>query len=352
MIKLVQLTEAIDADSHEELGYYCYSPSWYRLCEKIFHYKLVRYSILRDETHIGKFSYVVLKSKIFGNRMISMPFSDSGGIYLNNGISISHNEEREIIQRLIGLLDKEAVKSKIAYAELRGVGSLLSGKNIDGKFLKASPYVSFTINTKLGYGSIREKYNICLIRNLRKADKFVEVSVGDGLDVLLEIYRIYLVQMRKFGSPPLPIEYFSELLKNKLAMIFLAKIRNKIVAFLLVFTFNNSMYADINASLPEYDSFFPKMKLYATSIRFACHNNYTAYDFMRTRDKSGVYLHKLQWGGREERIYYFYRLYNKKNILNIDPELGIFRLPRSILRITPLAALKAIGPKLRSEIGK
>ena len=159
--------------------------------------------------------------------------------------------------------------------------------------------------------------------------------------------------MKLFGSPPLPLEYFVSHYKSKNSKIFLATHKGMgIIAFLLLFIYNNKIYADINASLPKYDIYFPKVKLYDESIQHACNTGIQTYDFMRTRPNSGVYSHKNKWGGKEIPIYYYYRTYKNKKFPLLDSNQKRFILPKLIFKRLPLEILKIIGPGIRKYAGK
>ena len=123
-------------------------------------------------------------------------------------------------------------------------------------------------------------------------------------------------------------------------------------AFLFALVWGGIFYADVNAGLPEFETFFPKVKLFDETIKPACAGGLRRYDFMRTRAGSGVYEHKKKWGGREIPIKYFYRPYKPGLRLELDPEQARFALPKLLLRHAPIALLKAIGPAIRRHAGK
>ena len=352
MIKLFLIANSWDAVLDEETKPYCYSRSWYDTCKNIFYYKVNRYSIKDDSDLIGEFSYVVIRSHIFGNRIISMPFSDDGGIFLRDEIKIDDNKKREIVDGIIDLLDREAVQNNIDYAEIRGSNSLMSQGDRGKKLIARSAYIKFTIDTTCGYEAISRKYDTNIIKNMKKANKYVFVSECNSIEQFKELYYIYLVQMRSFGSPPLPIEYFTELFKGKLSKVLLAKINERVVAFLMVLVFGGKMYADINASISRYDNFFPKVKLFDESIKLACNSGIKLYDFMRTRYNSGVYWHKKKWGGFQEPIYYYYRIYKDRVNLVMDPEQKRYFLAKIIFKCMPLFLLRRVGVFVRVEAGK
>ncbi len=350
MIRLAPV-ETFAMDGVQEGGTYSSSPVWQDYCYHPFGYCVRRIAIERDGLAIGGFSYTLVRSRLFGNRIISMPFSDETALFFRAETVLSEGERQDVLEQLVSILDEEAARHRADYAEIRGWHLLFAGAASRG-FMAVPRYTKFVLDTARPYEHIRENYDSNIIKNLRKADRCVAVRLCAGVRELEEPYGIYLVQMRRFGSPPLPQDYFTGLFEAGLIKVFLAVIDRRVVGFLSTLIFAKGMYADINASLPRYKNFFPKIRLFDASIRFAAQNNITFYDFMRTRRPSGVYDHKKKWGGDERDSIYFYRRYNRKACLDLDPDEPRFRLPRFLFSKMPLFLSRRIGPFLRGGLGK
>ncbi|MCD4779800.1 MAG: GNAT family N-acetyltransferase [Candidatus Omnitrophica bacterium] len=353
MINIIEINRSDFETSCPKDVPYCYSPVWLDVYANVFCYRPKYYHIMNDRSVIGVFSFVCIKSMLFGNRIVSMPLSDEGGVVLFDPSSISLEFKQEIVGQVSRLLKQEARLQNVAIIEIRGYNPLVHEYDADKLFLKKKVYVRFVLDTGRDYNSLQANYQTNIHKNLKKAQQHIAVDECVSVAAIPEIYNIYLLQMRQFGSPPLSIDYFSCLLESLVAKIFLAKKTGSgIVGFLLVFIYNNRMYADINASLLSYNSCFPKVFLFDESIKWACMNGIRTYDFMRTRTGSGVYEHKKKWGGTEKPIYYYYLTTKQQRELLLDPEQSRFVLPKRILQHMPLGGLKRIGPWIRREAGK
>jgi hypothetical protein len=212
--------------------------------------------------------------------------------------------------------------------------------------------VRLALDTSVPYETLRERFHGNLIKNLRKADKFVRVRETREPAEFRPAYGIYLRQMRTFGSPPLPAAHFEYLMRAGLGRLFIASVENRPAAVLFAIERDGVFFADVNAGLPEFKAFFPKIRLFDETIRLACREGLRRYDFMRTRPGSGVYEHKKKWGGEEIPIRYYFRLYGKGVKPGLDPEEKRFALPRLLLRCAPLPLLTAAGPLIRRHAGK
>ncbi|OGR73551.1 MAG: hypothetical protein A2089_13550 [Elusimicrobia bacterium GWD2_63_28] len=329
---------------------YSCSPAWAELYKQVYRYDLRQYQVLRGQEAIGGFACAVVRSPLFGTRLISLPFSDEPGLWLAPGVSLNPAEISGLKDSLVKELDAAAAETGAEYAELRGADLLFPGE--DARFVPAAPYLRLVLDTTRPYEELRADFNINIPKNLRKADKFVTVKESRNPADFAGVYGIYLRQMRSFGSPPLPAAHFERLLASGAGRLYTASVGGRAAAFLFALVWGGIFYADVNAGLPEFETFFPKVKLFDETIKPACAGGLRRYDFMRTRAGSGVYEHKKKWGGREIPIKYFYRPYKPGLRLELDPEQARFALPKLLLRHAPIALLKAIGPAIRRHAGK
>ena len=329
---------------------YCCTPAWTGLCRKVFGYEVRTFFIERDSVRIGGFMYAVVRSPIFGTRLISMPFSDEGALWFNSGAAPDAQGMKTVRDSVAEVLDKDARETGADYAELRGADVLFPEGVNDERFICASPYTRFVLDTSAPYAGLRFHTN--LIKNLRKADKHVTVTETREPQALAGVYDIYVRQMREFGSPPLPVLYFEQLMREGLGKLFIASVEQRPAAMLFVLEHNGTRFADINAGLPEFEEFFPKIRLFDESIRSACGGGFGAYDLMRTRPGSGVHGHKQKWGGKEIPIRYYFRRYKRGANIEMDPEQARFAPARFLFRHLPLSLLKKLGPTIRRHSGK
>ncbi len=352
MISLVSENLNSAVPEKDEAVPYCCTPAWIGLCRKVFGYEVKAFSIRRDSARIGGFMYAVVRSPIFGTRLVSMPFSDEGAIWFKSGEVPDVQSMKAVRDAVTEILDKDARDLGADYAELRGAEIIFKDGERDERFICASPYTRFVLNTSATYASLRERFQTNLIKNLRKADKYISVTETREPEGVADVYEIYARQMREFGSPPLPVAYFEHLLHEGLGRLFIARANGCPAAMLFTLEHNGTRFADINAGSPELEEFFPKIRLFDETIRSACGANLPAYDLMRTRPGSGVHAHKQKWGGKELPIKYYFRKYRAGVNLEMDPEQKRFAPARLLLRHLPLPLLVKIGPLIRRHAGK
>lgn len=329
---------------------YCLAPAWLDLCENVFGYELKKYGFYAGGARIGGAAYAVVRSLLFGNRLVSMPFSDEPGCWFEKGAEPSGEERERLSAAFCAVLEAEAKVCGADYAELRGGWAFLDDRA--SGFVKSESCLRFVLDTARRYDEVRKAYAGNITTNLRKADKFVRVEEVASPGALAELYPVYLDQMKSFGSPPLPAAYFNALFDGGLTRVFKAVVEDRTAAFLSLIAHNGTFFADINAGLKEFDAYFPKIKLFDHTIRLACAGCAARYDFMRTRPGGGVFLHKQKWGGTAEPIIYRQKSFVKNPNLRMDPDQKRYRLPQFAFRHMPLFLSKAAGPLVRKGLGK
>ncbi|MFA6030858.1 MAG: GNAT family N-acetyltransferase [Elusimicrobiota bacterium] len=324
---------------------YALQPAWARMCRRAFGWELRRWRVVEDGASVGVFALAQVRSRLFGTRLFGLPHCDESPLALEPGALAGESRRRALGGEILGLLDREGSASGALYAELRGLEPL------PGSGLRCeTPYCRFVLDLAPDYSRLRAAFDTNIHKNLKKAERTVSVQERRSYDE--ELHRIYLAQMRVFGSPPLPPAYFTGLLEGRLARLFTATVEGKTAAFLFLVVHDGVWHADVNAGLPRWDAFFPKVRLFDETIHRARAEGARAYDFMRTRPNSGVWDHKRKWGGREVPIHYHWRVYRDGGNLDADPEQARYRLPRLLFRWMPEALARRLGPPLRAGLAK
>ena len=355
MIELLPIVTTQDikyADHNGSHTPYCYEQYWLKVFNQTFPYIVKGFKICIDGQEVGVFLYTIMKSPLWGNRIISLPFADEGGVMFHKPQAVVDGLSAQLVCALSRELDKEAQSHKVSFIEIRGDGTIPLWYEADKIFIKRKAYVKFLLDLKMPYKDIRKKFHSNIITNLRKADRSVDVRDCRAPEEIDEIYRIYLLEMRRLGGVPLPDSYFHALSQQKTTKILVALVNERIVGFIMLLTSRSRVMADINASLASVRKLFPKIRLYDAAIRWSCENGFESFDFMRTRPNTGLYSHKKKWGGVEVPVYYYTRFYNKRSNDTLDADQKRFYFPRLCVRVMPLMVLRKLGVHVRTGLGK
>ena len=220
-------------------------------------------------------------------------------------------------------------------------------------------YVSFLIELAPSFDYMwRDVFNKELRKKIKKAQKHdIEVEVGEFGSLAHPFYRLYLMSMRRLGSPPHAFRFFEECRKalgDRRVKIFLARKEGRPIAALFVLLHGLTIYPAYEGSDAAYRDLNPVSLLYSEVIRWGCEHGFRLLDFGRTLYGSGVFVFKRKWRGKQKqrvrlvRQPYYY-LWRKRAIQ--DPRDRFTFLPKLWRTFVKGQIALLIGPILKIEFG-
>jgi len=308
---------------------------WKNVVERTYHHKPV-YLLAKEDGEIrGVLPLFYMKSRIFGSKLVSVPFASYGGVCADNPeIGNALEEEVKRIAREIG----------VSFVELR----CLQGKVIPG-FISKSRYVRVVLTLPSNLDM--------LWAGLRKSmRRYVRVGSSNNLRVLIgssylnDFYNVYSYRMRELGTPVHHIEFFKELLREFSSHATIAIVRrgSDVMGGLFLLSFRNTLIYSWGGSPAEYYKFAPNYTLVWEVIKYAWAEGFKCFDFGRSLPNSGVFKFKLGWRAEAKNLHYQYYLlgYNKgvPDTSSANPRRGKFAF---LWRRLPYTLTLALGPRIR-----
>lgn len=326
--------------------YPCLLYEWRNILEEVYGYKC--YYLIAEEKHeiVGVFPTALINSKLFGTRICSLPFSDYGGPVLkpNKRNASVVKEFLENLPVTITEIDYMEVRSPIQNGVTKSLESVLKLGNMK--------YLTFIIDLRESFDEIwRKRFDKYLRNAVRKAVKNkIEVVEENFEKSLTSFYRLYLLTMKKLGSPSHGLGFFKTCHESlgEQVKIFLATTPNKVVGGVLVFLGRKIIYPAYEGIGPEYRRLNAASLLFSRIIGWGCENNYHSFDFGRTLYGSGVYSFKKQWGGKQKPLPYYYL---GKQIPQQDPREKYANISKIWSKL-PISIAKRIGPYIKGAIGQ
>lgn len=279
----------------------------------------------------------LVKSRFFGNRVISLAFIEYGG----------PAGSQEGVEELVGHLKKE-FSGKASEIELReGIpGFRFPGMERQDHYKR---FVLRLASAKETWDRI-DKQKRKAVRKAENSGVTVrELSAADAG----EFYDLYADNMRRFGSPPYSREYFenffSMIVPKGMGKCFGAYKDGKLVSALLGNCCGQTVHVTIAVSDDRYLEFRPNDAVHWKFIEWACGNGYKAFDFGRVREESGQFRFKQKWNAELLALPHYYVRLDGRKARHADP--ANFRLITLLWSMMPLALTKKIGPYLREQTG-
>lgn len=311
----------------------------------------------RDANQIvGILPLIHLKDFLFGNRLISIPFFDLGGILADN-----EEIERALLFEAIRL----GRKLKVSIIELRHAYPLSWFKQINQQELADNSIGRLTYVTK----SHKERMLLdlpdsskILIKSFKsKLRSQIKRSVKEGLyskiggfELLEDFYRVFLINMRDLGSPVHSKGLFRCVLKefSERAKVVVIYKNDQPMAGSLIIGFKNTLENPWASALRKYSRFSPNMLLYWSMLEYACDNGFLCFDFGRSSPGEGTYKFKQQWGAGPTTLYWHYvLLYGRRVDKEEKSEKSGFEKFIRCWQKLPVPVTRILGPMIRKHIG-
>jgi len=309
--------------------------AWYKSIYESFGHDI--YVLKHRETILP---LVHLKSILFGNHLVSVPFLNYGGFNTDelDDQLLLINEAR----KLMNDLDAEDV-------EIR------EDRKISLNLLWKKSKITVVLELPDTSNELYKKINKKLGRKIRRAQK-AEMYFQIGIQELLnDFYTVFSEKMRNLGTPVYGKYWFKNILKNfngkaKVCCVY-SKTGDPAAASIII---TNGEVVEIPwaASRKKYDYYNPNTFLYWNAIKFSIDNlNAKYFDFGRCTPGSGTHFFKKQWGGKEKQLYWYYILSkNKKEFPEINPRNPKYKLPIKIWKHFPLPIANFLGPFIVKNI--
>lgn len=300
----------------------------------------------------GIFPLIHVRSVLFGNRLISLPFCEYGGIVTRMGL------KSDVALRVAKLLVNAATELgrtlDVEYLEIREPLALSAILKASG-YEQSREYVTLRIDLSKGLEQIWSDLGKKTRNAVRKAVKSgVELEVVRQREQLKAYYELYLQTQKKLGSPPHCYELFENLLNafshTNDMRILLARNQTKPIAGIITFSNGKTIYWWNNASDLKYRHLNPTNLLLWKAIEWGAENGYNIMDMGRTRKDTTIYHFKSGWGGQERLLHDLTCFYDSKRRQLQDPSQKRFQYLSRVWGFLPISVAKKLGPRLINGI--
>lgn len=312
---------------------------WGKLLNEVHGHRLI---YIWDNEGVFPLAYV--KSIIFKNRLISLPFADYGGPCTNH----LKTADSLVTQAEIAAMDLD-----VDFIEIRSPNEEFHQIFYRHGFLKRNDYFTYVLSLNKNIDDLWDTIGKKNRNMVRKAEKNnVEIVKAKNQNDLKIFYALYLKTMKKLGSPPQPYQFFKTLWTLFYPggiILLLAKHEDKYISGSLYFLHKNTIHHSYNCSLPDYESIGQNNLIQWHIIEWGSQNGFTSLDFGRTRKNAGNVLFKKRWNGELKLMPYFYKFYKKE--LKQREEIRYERLSNIWAKYMPEILANKIGPKIIRHIG-
>lgn len=310
-----------------------YDTRWISLIRKVFGHESHYVLAMENDEVVGILPLVQLKSLLFGNFLVSMPYFNYGGAVANNKAI-----ESEMMCKAIDIAsDLGATHIEFRDSDVRD-GSWPVRKDKVNMILEL-PETAELLGKQIG-----AKKRSQIRRPIKEG---VESTVG-GKGLLDDFYKVFSKNMRDLGTPVYSRAFFLEILNTfpRHAKIVILRLRDKPVSAAFLLGQNEQLEIPWASTLKEYNKFSPNMLLYWVVLKMAIESGYKRFDFGRSSVNSGTYRFKKQWGALPKQLYWHYWLAEGREMPQLTPDNTKYKMAIKTWQRLPVVVTNRLGPRI------
>lgn len=283
-----------------------------------------------DGKMTGVLPLVRVRSALFGHYLVSQPFVNYGGPLGSDAA----------IQALTAEAARLADQGSVKLLELRSRREL----PIDLPVSHRKVTVVLDLEADDPQKTFK-KFEAKLRSQVRRPAK-EGVTIRFGADQVRPFFKVFAEHMRDLGTPTQPERLFTELAAEFPEDMWTAcaYLGDTPVAGGIGFRWGNEFEMTWASSLHAHSRISPNMGLYWAFMEKCVQEGVSVFNFGRTTPGSGTHRFKLQWGGREEPLWWYQRSTGLAK--TPSPDDAAYAWGPRIWRKLPLPVANLIGPRV------
>lgn len=311
---------------------------WLRVIEKSFGHRCFFLYAERDGAIEGVLPLAEVKSRLFGHSVSSLPFAVYGGVAaLNDEAAAALEAEAEKIARGQGA----------EHLEYRNLGPT---RHAD--WPRQDLYVTFRKeilpDEEANMLAIPRKQRAMVRKGIKNE---LRADIDAGVD---RFFDLYADNVHRHGTPAMPKKYFQALLDEfgpDAEVLTVTAADGKPLSTVLTFYFRDEClpyYAgDDEAARDLAANDFKYWEL----MRRACARGLKVFDYGRSKQGTGPYAFKKNWGFEPQPLSYEYRLFKRDGIPQNNPNNPKYQLMIKAWRKLPIGVANFLGPFIVKNLG-
>ncbi|MFD2167341.1 FemAB family XrtA/PEP-CTERM system-associated protein [Thalassotalea euphylliae] len=322
--------------SHEE-GSFFHLSGWQRVVTETYNHPCYFLYAENDSRLVGVLPLVEVKSALFGHALVSTPFCVYGG-----AISDDEDTKRQLEQRACEI----AEELQVDYLELR------YRHQQDNNMLLKQAHSTFGCEIAESDEEILanvKKKQRAVIRHSLKNELSAEFTQS-----LTDFYPLLSESYRNLGTPIFSEKYFASLIKHfgeQLDICVIKDSQGNPSNAVMNFYFKDQVLPYYGGGNDGARALKSADFMYYQVLCHAREKGFSWYDFGRSKNDSGPYKYKKNWGMTPEPLHYYYHLVNATELPNLSPNNPKYKLFISMWQKLPLRVSQMLGPLLSKYLG-
>jgi serine/alanine adding enzyme len=306
---------------------------WGQVVEQTYGHKAYYLAATEGETLWGALPLVFMKSRIFGDFLVSTPFSSYGGVLSNIP------EARSLLlEKAVELAQELGAR----HVELR------QGDPCEVGWKETSAKVRMEVELPGRAEELWKRLSTGMRNKVRNAQKNKLEIEWHAQEAVGEFYSVFAKNMRDLGTPVYPKIWFENLCRQFTGQVRIIILRDggEPVAAGFVTLFRDVAELPWSASLRESRKKYSAVAMYWALLEWASQNGYRRVDLGRCTPGSGTYEFKRHWPCKEIPLRWYYWLSPGTPLPQLRPENPRYRWATQMWRKLPVAVANWLGPRI------
>jgi serine/alanine adding enzyme len=324
-------------DLHPEgINYHRYG--WRRVITESFGHSSY-YLMARDRDNVarGVLPLVHLKSRLFGNVLVSLPFFNYGGL-----LTDSAEASTALLETAVTLRDRLGA----THLELRHLQEM--PLDLVCKRHKVTMLLPLASDPDTQW----RRFNAKLRNQVRKAQKSGLTVRWGGVELLDDFYEVFVRNMRDLGTPVYDRRLFETVLRTfpDSTEIIGVYLEGSVVAAGLASGYRETLEIPWASSNKDFRTLCPNNILYWEAISHAIEKGFRTFDFGRSTPGEGTFRFKEQWGAVPHPLFWQYALKMGETLPELSPDNPKYDLAIKVWQRMPLWITRILGPSIVRNI--
>jgi FemAB-related protein (PEP-CTERM system-associated) len=265
--------------------------AWRDVVTGTYRHHVVNLAAVRRGALVGVLPLALVRSRMFGRHLVSMPYLDCGGLCTDGDMAA----EAALMEAATELAARHGAQLDLRHLFAKDVGLAAS---LDK--------VTLTLDISGGEDDAWSRIRSNRRGQVRKAGRQGLTATVRGVEGVPDFYRVWAVNMRDLGSPVHPRSFFERILTafpDDARVILVADGPDPVGAGLVI-RHGDRVVLPWSSSLRSSLAKGPNQLLYWEAIRHAVRIGARTFDFGRSSRGAGTFDSKREWGAEPEQLYW------------------------------------------------
>jgi FemAB-related protein (PEP-CTERM system-associated) len=309
---------------------------WKDPLEAVLGYECHYVGAYENELLVGVFPFAVVRSRLFGTSVCSLPFCSYGGPLAQDSIARA---------ALVDYAVSIAKKSSADRVEMRCLHEQVDSEH------QLDLYYTFRKNLpKLvdDWSFLPSKRRNMVRKGVKEG---LKADVSHDLD---SFFHLYAENARAHGTPALPKQFFEHLLRSlgeHVDILFVRTSDGTAISCIMSFYYEGEVHAGFAGELPLARSSAANDFKYWSLVQHAITRSCVLFDFGRSKKGTGSFTFKTLWGFEPQLISHRFELLEGASVPDLNPTNRKFALALMVWKRLPRFVVDFIGPKVLHGLG-